>query len=127
MTDITVEALDEDTPNDVREMVWLRKILPVLTKEYPGYQWLVNVDVIGGVAQIALPFETKAGHVSPWAWVIHLRTYTDEKVKLAGGELLERWKLSRTRAASDTYTLAKSNGIDASGATWAPSWAKGIS
>lgn len=126
MTNISVEALDPTVPSDVQEMAWLRRVLPVLSREYPGYQWLVSVDVVGKIMQIGLALPDRSGAMLPWAYVIHLDKYSDNKVKRAGGELLERRKLSRERAPSDAFSLARSNGMDVMGATWAPSWAKKI-
>lgn len=60
---------------------------------YPGYPWAVSVNALGGIATIQLDFTGK------WGFVLHLKALEHDldlkSVIMAGGELLERFKLRR--------------------------------
>ena len=77
-----------------------------LNRAYPGRDWVVKVDVEGGVASVHCP------HISmEYGFVIHL----DKPIKLLerkainyGGELLERFRLSREQVQEgDIDNLAR--------------------
>ena len=66
-----------------------------LRKAYPGRDWLVRVDIAGQVASIHCP------HIhTQWGCMIHLDQclhIIQKKAVHYGGELLERFRLSRSR------------------------------
>lgn len=67
-----------------------------LKKAYPGRDWLVKVDAEGGIASVHCP------HISmEYGFVIHLdkpAKFLEKKAIQYGGELLERFRLSRAKA-----------------------------
>lgn len=70
----------------------------VLWKTYPGYRWAVTV--VGGLARIR-----NLDLSGQWGFDISLETLkTDplmKKVVMAGGEILERYRLARQGADAD--------------------------
>lgn len=76
----------------------------MLHKHYPGYLWGVNVDSKGGVMKV---FNlTLSGQ---WGFVIKLAQLDPEyrKVMRAGGEILERYRLSRSRRKENAVAELK--------------------
>lgn len=75
--------------------------LKELHKHYPGYEWIVGVDDVGGVVKIFL-----AEVSGQYGYILHINDLKihDElvrKVRNAGGELLERYNLNRARMRLD--------------------------
>ena len=72
-----------------------KTIFEKLWAHYPGYDWKIRVNAIGGIATIQLP----RLHHSTIAYVLKLDDLASDPgllaVKRAGGEMLERWKLRR--------------------------------
>jgi hypothetical protein len=66
-----------------------------LKKAYPGRDWLVRIDLAGQVASIHCP------HISTqWGYMVHLDQslhIIQKKSVYFAGELLERFRLSRSR------------------------------
>lgn len=70
-----------------------------LGRAYPTHPWLVDVDVVGGIASVRCPEIS-----SEYGMVIHLTHDTatmEQKAVRFAGELLERFRVSRVRAAFD--------------------------
>ena len=90
------------------EEAMCREVMRVLLEQYPGYIWQVMADVEQGIATIALP--TFMGPTLKF--VIHLENVhgpvaMDKQVREAGGQLLERLRLSRTGLWMPEYMDAK--------------------
>ena len=89
----------------------------VLTKHYPAVNWLVDIkiDKTGGVAFIRVPdISIKYGMVVKLTASQLVLEYETEK---AGGELLERFNISRTiNAGRDIIHLKRSADGEAIGA-----------
>lgn len=70
-----------------------------LKKHYPNRAWYVDVSIEGGVAKILSP-SISLRH----GFLIHISGKTNDQIEKdvvrAGGEVLERFKLSRERGAS---------------------------
>jgi hypothetical protein len=96
-------ATAEDfTEFDGRDETLAKNIAEVLDKKYPGHLWGVNVDGRNGVAQIM-----NLALSGRWGFIVKLREIdTEYKVIMrAGGELLERYNLSRGRLDEQEYQL----------------------
>lgn len=89
------------TPDEAEQAVladrMCRWIGSVLLRHYPNRQWFVEVSMEGGVAKIQSPSIS-----NNYGFVVHIdkpREALERAVVRAGGELLERFGLSRERAA----------------------------
>lgn len=89
-----------------------------LTETYPGYAWDVGCNHEAGVLAIQLAVPTTHGMARP-GFLMHIATAVgsdgQKKVRAAGGELLERWKLRRGAAQADWVQRAQENGLDMGG------------
>lgn len=72
-----------------------RRVMALLKTHYYGHLWCVESDVKQGLVKISIPILMGIG----WWYIINLsRTeLTPKTVLAAGGEILERYKLSRGR------------------------------
>lgn len=86
-----------------------KTIFEKLWQHYPGYDWKVKVNAIGGVATIQLP----RLHHSVIAYILKLSDLASDPdyrgVVKAGGELLERFKLRRAQVNRAEYRDAIRN------------------
>lgn len=89
-----------------------------LMRTYPGYIWDVGFTHASGVVTIKLtvPLSVRPGGTGEPGFLIHAETAVgpggQRKVRAAGGELLERWRLPRQRAPGDWVEQAWENGLD---------------
>gem|GEM_PF-5874365 len=93
-----------------RNMAMCRECLRLLSEFYPGYDWEVTADYDQGVVMIALPLLMGG----TFKYVIHIdavATANDmtKRVREAGGNILERFRLSRKGLIMPEYqdALAK--------------------
>lgn len=98
------EVIDTDaTPED---MVMIRNTLDILNRHYPMHPWAVRTN--GGVLEVkndgtsgrmgfAIPIPALSGDYGVFA----------AKVKRAGGELLERYRIRRGIAKGDDYAMMR--------------------
>lgn len=88
-----------------------------LTEQFPGYAWNVGCDHNAGVIAIRLAVPQFGGMASP-GFLMYISTAIGpngrDKVRAAGGELLERWRMSREKAPDDWVRRAEDNGLDRS-------------
>ena len=98
-----------------------------LCATYPGYPWLVGCDHDAGTVAIDLAVE-KPPAFRNFGYMLHLSSIMgpggQQKVRTAGGELLERYNLRRDRAPEDIYARAKDNGLDVRGSDEGDYWLK---
>ncbi len=91
-----------------------------LDEHYPGHQWRVNADHDTGLVTVQLLYTDLLRHNAKWGYVIKIaRLNGDPTLRAAvkaGGELLERYGLSRNRGLVDWETKqeALANGLDVS-------------
>lgn len=103
------------------EMDLGKKIMDRLIDLYPGHNWFVDVNRQAGVATVQLMYKNAQQEVKLWKWgyLLHIKNILDfeklqEKVMLAGGEMLERYKLARGAATAESEILASLHGLDVS-------------
>jgi hypothetical protein len=91
-----------------------------LDEHYPGHQWLANADHATGLVTVQLLYLDVERKHARWGFVLHIdKLSSDPTLRAAvraGGELLERFRLSRERRRVDAETrqLALANGLDVS-------------
>ncbi len=91
-----------------------------LDAHYPGHQWRVNADHDTGLVTVQLLYTDLLRHNAKWGYVIKIaRLNGDPTLRAAvkaGGELLERYGLSRARGLVDWETKQEAlhNGLDVS-------------
>lgn len=87
-----------------------KAISEVLQRHYPGHHWAVNVDGAGGVATIK-----NFSLSGDWGFLLMLAAFSasemDKRVVMAGGELLERYNLSRGRRRENEMNAVKFDGL----------------
>jgi hypothetical protein len=99
MTDDNVLLDVTDTERTAADMALAKQVAEGLLKHYPGYLWAVNVrDGVISVKNLNLS--------GTWGFIIKLGTvfsYTDleKRVRTAGGEILERYRVSRERMSAE--------------------------
>lgn len=93
-----------DTPQyNPADLATSRQIAERLHQRYPGYLWAIHVQWQQGIAIIRnLSLSGKHGYV------LHLAdawssSELDRQVDAAGGEILERYRLSRRGFSGDEY------------------------
>lgn len=87
--------ITEDEKIDPRDMMVAKHVFEVLDKHYPGHAWMAHADGKQGV--IIVRNKMLSSH---WGYVIKVHdvisaTDLDDKVMRAGGEILERFALTR--------------------------------
>lgn len=72
-----------------------RQVMKTLESEYPGHCWRVVHDSFQGMCLISIPILMGINHYM----AVNLKTHAldDHRVKVAGGEILERYGLKRGR------------------------------
>lgn len=82
--------------------VLIHNVMKKLAKCFPGYDWLVSADDVAGCIDIYLP-EMGGNH----AYTLHIAKLDArlDKVMKAGGEILERHNLSRTKMSHDDMAI----------------------
>lgn len=112
--------LDLDSEGTVEEMsvaqleaAFAKRIGGKLMQTYPQRRWSVTVNVSAGAVQICCPsLSTEKG------FIIHLAKYHSmrdllKRVEYAGGEILERFGISRNRKFDpDTVEALERNAFD---------------
>lgn len=91
-----------------------------LDDHYPGHQWRVSADHETGIVTVQLLYIDTARNNVKWGYVIKIDKLSGDPTLRAavqaGGELLERFGLSRKRERVDweTRERALANGLDLS-------------
>ena len=87
-----------DIQAELQSHTWAKRIAERLELSYPGYGWAVHADVKNNIAQVrALKLAGEYG------FTLHIDKLDphDKQIKWAGGEILERYKVSRSRMKED--------------------------
>ena len=84
-----------------QEQILAKWVGEILNKQYPGHLWAVSVQ--DGLVQVLnLALSGRFGFVLSEADIVAGK-YGRRKVVMAGGEILERYKLSRGKAIQSEY------------------------
>lgn len=99
---------DGEIAEDTRKEwdIWAAaQAMKILEAEYPGHFWRVVHDSAQGMAFISIPILMGVNRFM----AINLRTHAldDMRVKLAGGEILERYGLTRGRIHMPSFLDAR--------------------
>jgi hypothetical protein len=101
MTDIIIAEDDFDIQSEMQSQNWARRIAECLERKYPGYMWAVHADARNNIAYI------KSMAISgEYGYNLHLDKIDahNKRIIHAGGEILERHKLERSRMNEATLT-----------------------
>ena len=115
-----VTTIDIHNEHDKADLELCGKVSEILNNNYPYHLWMVGCDHQAGLVYVELPYG-KTTKLFPFGFALHIKKLGNaksmkKKVVWAGGELLERWNLTRGRASEDVLGLAAENGLDSSGA-----------
>lgn len=97
MSDVILIASDADWRNEVRAKEVSDYIGPLLASTYPGYRWRIEPDLRGGIVNI------RCEHANcQYGYTLKPQLYCSETewraaIVRAGGEILERFHLSRRK------------------------------
>lgn len=80
-----------------------RRAFDLLEAAYPGHMWFVDCDLAKGGVAISIPV-LMGGH---WVYFIRMADLAPRKVVMAGGELLERYRLRRGAIKPDQFVEAR--------------------
>lgn len=84
--------IDASLEQERKEHAIAKVMVESLNKWYPGHLWAATADLRGGVAQVYnLACSGKYGFIIKLSELMH----NQKKLFLAGGEILERYYLSR--------------------------------
>lgn len=94
-----------------------KAVAGVLMRHYPGHVWHVGCDTSPNVMMIdiKLNYPDKLGCLPKFGFKLRVTGCNDSKIMKAGGELLERYRLARTRATQYSMVEAIENGVDKTG------------
>lgn len=94
-----------------------KAVAAVLMRHYEGHVWHVGCDSSATVRMIdiKLNYPDKLGCLPKYGYKMKIDGCTDAKIMRAGGELLERYRLARSRATQYSMANAIENGVDKSG------------
>ena len=86
--------------------ILIHNVMQRLTRSFPGYDLLVSAYDVNGIIDIYLP--EMGGNR---AYTLHIAKLDAnlKKVVLAGGEILERFNLSRSKAKEDELATLERN------------------
>jgi hypothetical protein len=93
-------AIDEHRAYD---LFVAKGIFDDLERHYPGHRWKVEVSSKKGMIAISMPILMG----SNWVYFIKWADLNPARVVIAGGEILERYKLARGRFDRDTFLEAR--------------------
>lgn len=105
MTDIVTAAA---IANMRRENEIAKSVAELLQSLYPDHQWAVNADLHGGVVHIY-----NLNLSGKWGFLMKIKDVVEDgwkkKIRDAGGELLERYRLRRGRLNQAEYAALPTN------------------
>jgi hypothetical protein len=107
--------------NVIKDLDLGKKVLTVLERHYAGHDWFVNCCHESGVVTIQLMYEGQDLEVRIWKYgmVLHIPKLMfldggqfDHKIKMTGGELLERYNMARAAVRENSLVDFFSKGIE---------------
>lgn len=114
--DLLLNAQHSNDEADLKDIELCRRVADVLLKYYAGHVWHVEANgEKAGVVNIKLNYPDKLGILPKFGYRLHIDKLSDEKIMRAGGELLERHNLARSKATPYAVIDAINNGCDKAG------------
>jgi hypothetical protein len=95
-------GIDGRTDQIPAELSICKEIGRVLNAAYPGQPWMVEVDLDQGMAKVGIP-----PLLGSWTYNFYLDRISDEGLKKAAGEILERFKIPRSGVDFAAYMQAE--------------------
>lgn len=108
MSEIVVVS-DADWTNEVRKKAVADYVGPLLANEYPGYRWRVEPDIHNGIVNIRCEHASGIYGYTLKPHLYYSETQWRAAVIKAGGEILERFHLSRKGLSESNYQDAMAN------------------
>lgn len=104
-----MEIITDNASLSANDMVLAKAMTETLQQHYPGHLWGVHVDGFQGMADIR-----NLGLSGNWGYRMKLGTMYSAsswsaRVIQAGGEILERYRISRGRVNHDQLALLPTN------------------
>lgn len=93
---------EEEEKNRLADMATSKWVAEVLHSHYRGHFWAVSTDSKQGVCLITIPIL-----LGNWKWCIPLGKLTPAMVIKAGGEILERFDIPRSRIDVAAFCTAR--------------------
>jgi hypothetical protein len=99
----------EGSFRETADLALAKRLAEVLDKHYPGHAWAVNVDSEQGIATIR-----NLRLSGRWGFYLKLADLgyeggIEREATRAGGEILERYRMSRGRFKPDEYAAMPGN------------------
>lgn len=117
----TVLESDGHGQNMPKDLHLGKKVMDVLEKYYAGHDWFINTCHEAGTVTIQLMYQ---GHdlerrIWKYGMVIHIPKlvqlagdHFDHKIKMTGGELLERYNMARNAVSENSLVDFYRHGVD---------------
>lgn len=106
LTGLDDSAIGTTSAND---MLMAKDIADTLNNHYPGHLWAVNVDGPNGVANIRdLLLSGQMGYVLKLVNMFSASDFKRDVIR-AGGEILERYRMTRGRLDEGQYENLQTN------------------
>lgn len=92
-----------------------------LMQLYPRHRWAVQADTFAGVVNVRLLY-SGGSKMGQFGYMLHMSTLMSgenmarKAIMRAGGELLERYGLARSRATEESAMRAREHGLISDGA-----------
>jgi hypothetical protein len=99
-----ISNIATDAPDiNANDYVMSMNMANTLHQHYPGHLWAVTCDGTKGIATVR-----NLGLSGKWGFVLKLKDHStasdwDKRIVRAGGELLERYRLTRGKLRIDEY------------------------
>jgi hypothetical protein len=109
MSKILVGLDDSAMATSAHDMILAKEIADTLHSHYPGHLWAINVDGPNGVANIHdLMLSGQWGYRLKLVDIYSASEFRKDVIR-AGGEILERFRLSRGQFNESQYTQLATN------------------
>lgn len=111
--------IDVQTEHDAADIALCKEIYEILNKHYPAHLWQVGANSYTGVVDIKLLYPDGRHRITNFGYGLKISSldapFIKKKIIKAGGELLERYGLPRSKATAYTIVDAITNGLDKTG------------
>lgn len=110
-----IKLVHGEATEDAAELALAEGVLLALQKAYPNHRWRCQPNLAGGVVAIDLMYPDQRRRNATHGMMLKVSDLASDPLMIdvvrLGGELLERWGLSRGAARDDTFQTAKRHGL----------------